>query len=60
MGLHLIFQKSCFTTRRKSEKSAFKEQIQLDPSRLWELTDAWRNRAISNFEYLMKLNEFSG
>uniref|UniRef100_A0A914DB57 BEACH domain-containing protein n=1 Tax=Acrobeloides nanus TaxID=290746 RepID=A0A914DB57_9BILA len=60
MGLHLIFQKNCFTIRRKSEKSALKEQIQLDPSRLWELTDAWRNRAISNFEYLMKLNEFSG
>ena len=29
-------------------------------SRLWEITDAWCARAISNYDYLLKLSQFAG
>lgn len=58
-GFHNILRAKCFHRRPLAEKSEPKE-ISIDSSRLWELTDAWCNRQLSNFDYLMKLNEFSG
>lgn len=61
VGLHSILNKTCFPFHNcSSTETNHQAQKELDRSRLWELTEAWKQRRVSNFDYLMILNKFAG
>ncbi|KAI6184728.1 hypothetical protein M3Y97_00627400 [Aphelenchoides bicaudatus] len=60
VGLHSILNRNCFHRHSCLNESGSRSEKKLNQTRLWELTESWRKRKISNFDYLMALNKFAG
>uniref|UniRef100_F1KRK9 WD repeat-containing protein n=1 Tax=Ascaris suum TaxID=6253 RepID=F1KRK9_ASCSU len=60
VDLPLLLNERCFPRNPSSQKHSTEMSNELSECRLRDMTDAWCARRLSNFDYLMKLNEFAG
>ncbi|CAD5215329.1 unnamed protein product [Bursaphelenchus xylophilus] len=60
VSLEKLLKEQNFSAVERKNDIIKKKSSEVDYSRLWEISRAWTNWEISNYDYIMILNQFSG